>query len=87
MGYLSIFQKPTSSSWKYRSARPVFFHEKVVLLILMGTGTMSALYLANWWFREEHIASLPYFLLLSVIFWWAILRMVFLWISYLKISK
>lgn len=48
---------------------------------------MSALYLANWWFREEHIASLPYFLLLSVIFWWAILRMVFLWISYLKISK
>lgn len=73
--------------WIYREAAPSSTVKKMILAILIVAGCISILRLFNWWFREEHVASLPLFLLLSFIFWWGILRMAILWISYLRISK
>ena len=52
----------------------------------MVAWVLSMVRLFNWWFKEEHIASLPLYIVLSIIFWWGMLRMIILWISYLKIT-
>ncbi len=72
--------------WCYRKAAPSHWTKKIVLASLVVAGILSILYLFDWWFREEHIASLPLFLILSFIFWWGMLRMIILWTSYLKIT-
>ena len=73
--------------WEFREAASTGRKKKLILLILIVAGCISIFRLADWWFREEHVASLPMFIVLSLIFWWSIVRMVILWISYLKISK
>jgi cellulose synthase (UDP-forming) len=75
------------SYWKFREAGSVSRGKKFILLLLFVAGSGSILNFAEWWFREEHINSLPLYLLLSFIFWWGILRMFILWISYLNIYK
>lgn len=72
--------------WQYRKAARVHRGRKMILAALVFAGAVSILYLFNWWFREEHLGSLPLFLLLSFIFWWGLVRMVVLWTSYLKIT-
>lgn len=79
-------EHPTTSYWAYRKARPSEPLKKTVLLALLIAGVLSILRLFNWWFKEEHIASLPLFILLSLIFWWGMIRMIILWISYMKIK-
>jgi cellulose synthase (UDP-forming) len=73
--------------WKYREARSDKRWKKVGLAMLIFAGLIAVAQFANWWFREEHIASLPLFLLLTFIFWWGILRMMILWLSYIRIRK
>jgi cellulose synthase (UDP-forming) len=73
--------------WRYREAAPVKKRKKIILAILIVAGVMCILNLANWWFREEHVASLPLFIVLSLIFWWGMFRMIVLWISYLGIKR
>ncbi len=73
--------------WKYREAAQSGRTKKLILLILIVAGCISILRLADWWFREENVASLPMFIMLSLILWWSIIRMIILWISYLRISK
>ena len=53
--------------WRYRKSGAVNRPQKLILAALVIAGGISMLYLFNWWFREEHIASLPLFLLLSLI--------------------
>ena len=72
--------------WKYRKATKGKPIDKIILGGLITAGILSIAQLFDWWFREEHIASLPFFILLSIILWWSIFRMIILWISYLKIS-
>ncbi len=72
--------------WCYRKAAPSHWTKKIILASLVVAGILSIFYLFDWWFREEHIASLPLFLILSFIFWWGMLRMIILWTSYLKIT-
>jgi cellulose synthase (UDP-forming) len=72
--------------WSYRRAAQVTPLKKTILLVLIIAGFLSILRLFNWWFREEHVANLFLFILLSLIFWWGILRTAILWLSYLKIS-
>lgn len=79
-------EHPTTSYWAYRKARPSEPLKKTILLALLIAGVLSILRLFNWWFKEEHIASLPLFILLSLIFWWGMIRMIILWISYMKIK-
>jgi cellulose synthase (UDP-forming) len=71
--------------WQYRKATTPTPAQKTVLAIFIVAGVLSILRLFNWWFKEENIVSVPLFILLSLIFWWGMIRMVILWISYLKI--
>ena len=72
--------------WKYRKASSSNPLKKTILAVFMVAGVLSMVRLFNWWFKEEHIASLPLYIVLSIIFWWGMLRMIILWISYLKIT-
>lgn len=72
--------------WKYRKAAAVPTYKKIVLASLITAGIACIFNLFNWWFKEEHVASLPLFILLSAIFWWGIFRMVILWISYSRLQ-
>lgn len=69
--------------WKFRRAAPVKRWQKAVLAGFVLAGCLCIAHFFDWWFREEHIHSLPLFLVLTTIFWWGIFRMVMLWISYL----
>lgn len=80
-------QKGEPSLWQYREAPQSSRPRKFILAILSVAGVFSILNLAEWWFREEHLASWPLFIVLSLIFWWGILRAVILWLSYLSIQK
>lgn len=73
--------------WAFRKAAAPSRKSKFILTALITAGGISILRLADWWFREEHVASLPLFIILSLILWWGILRMALLWISYMRISK
>ncbi|WP_051205483.1 glycosyltransferase family 2 protein [Salinimicrobium xinjiangense] len=75
------------SYWKYREASKVNKRKMLGLSMLIVAGFISVLFFAEWWFREEHINSLPLYLVLTFIFWWGIFRMVILWVSYIKITK
>ena len=79
--------KDSTNLWKFREAAPSGTTRKIILAILIIAGCLSILRLFNWWFKAEHIASRPLFFILTFIFWWGILRMVILWISYLQIRK
>lgn len=72
--------------WQFRRAVPFTRPYKLILLSLVTAGVLCVLNLFNWWFKEDHVASVPLFLMLSFILWWGILRMMLLWISYLKIK-
>jgi cellulose synthase (UDP-forming) len=78
-------QKGIDDIWKFRRAAPVTGLNKLILLSLIIAGILCIINLFNWWFKEEHVASLPLFILLSLIFWWGIIRMVILWISYTRL--
>lgn len=73
--------------WTYREARPSHRWKKVILGVLFFAGLISVAQFGDWWFRAEHVASLPLFLVLTLIFWWGIIRMLILWISYYRIRK
>lgn len=75
------------SYWKFREAARVNKRKKLVLSILVVAGIVSVLHFAEWWFRAEHVNSPALYLILTFIFWWGIIRMCILWISYLKIAK
>ncbi|WP_324675503.1 glycosyltransferase [Hymenobacter sp. GOD-10R] len=73
--------------WQFRAAAAPVTAQKLGLAVLVVAGCASILRLGDWWFRAEHVAALPLFLVLTFIFWWGIVRMVVLWISYLRIRK
>ena len=80
-------RKNRSDLWQTRQSNGSGTFKKIGLAILIVAGISSVLQLFNWWFKEEHVASLPLFLILTFIFWWGILRAIILWISYLRIAK
>jgi len=73
--------------WKYNEAANIRPIHKFILLILLFTGILSILKFADWWFRSEHIGFLPLYILLSLVIWYGLIRLVFIWINYLRISK
>ena len=72
---------------KFSEARKVTKTARFILLILVFAGFMSVVRFFNWWFREGHVASLPLFILLSLLIWYGIIRMILIWINYLRIKK
>lgn len=79
-------QKSNSDLWQFHKSAPSSIIKKTILGGLMIAGVLCIARFFDWWFREEHITSLPLFVLLTFLFWWGILRMVILWISYLRIK-
>ena len=73
--------------WLFRESRKATQREHFLLLVFVIAGLISIIRLANWWFKKDHIASLPLFILLSLIFWYGIVRIIFIWINYLNVKK
>lgn len=78
-------QNRRSDIWQFRRAAPVTLINKAILLSLITAGLLCVANLFNWWFKEEHVASFTLFISLSFIFWWGMLRMIILWISYTRL--
>ncbi|GAA4467620.1 hypothetical protein GCM10023189_51630 [Nibrella saemangeumensis] len=73
--------------WAYRRVPRTASWQKLGLAVLVTAGFVSLVYLFDWWFRAAHVHSVPWFVVLSLIFWWGLIRMAVLWISYLRISQ
>lgn len=73
--------------WQFCEAKGVTKTGRFFFLILVIAGLLSIGRFFDWWFHAEHIASLPLFVLLSLITWYGILRIVLIWINYLGIKK
>ncbi len=73
--------------WQYRRAKPGSPFQKFLLICLITAGTISIFRFGDWWFREEHIGNLALFILLSLIFWYGMIRQMISWISYLGIKR
>lgn len=43
--------------------------------------------LIDWWFQAQHVASLPLYVVLSIVFWYGISRIVLGWVNLLAIRK
>ena len=73
--------------WEFREAAPIGNVDRFVLLMLVISGMISIVIFAEWWFRGKHIASVWFFILLSLFFWYGISRLILIWINYLRIRK
>ena len=73
--------------WQYREARNIRPFHRLILLILIVAGVFSVVKFADWWFRAWHIGFLPLYILLSLILWYGVVRLVFIWVNYLRIKK
>lgn len=76
----------SATLWVFRKASPIRRFHYLLLGALLFAGILTILRFADWWFREIHIANLFLYLALTFILWWSIIRMVILWISYLKVK-
>jgi cellulose synthase (UDP-forming) len=59
----------------------------MLLYALCAAGFAAVLRLANWWFRADHVAALPLFIVLSLAFWYGISRIILGWINLLALRK
>lgn len=73
--------------WEFSEAKEVTTISRFSLLILVVAGVISIALFFNWWFRPGHMASIPLFVLLSLIMWYGIVRIIVVWINYLGIKK
>ena len=73
--------------WRFTEAKPVSRWEKLGLGILVIAGIGSILRMAEWWFRAQHVGNLWLFLILSLVFWYGMVRLTIIWINYLGIKK
>lgn len=73
--------------WTFREAKNVTSLDRFVIVVLTITGILSIINLAEWWFTEFHIANTFLFVLLSFFFWYETIRIIFIWINYLRIKK
>ncbi|MBL0049912.1 MAG: glycosyltransferase [Bacteroidetes bacterium] len=79
--------KDDKNLWTFREAKKVSPMARFLLIVLVIAGFISVIRLANWWFREEHVANLGLFILLSAVFWYGILRLLLIWTNYLAVKK
>lgn len=73
--------------WAFRRAKSDSLVQKFFLACLIMAGIISIFRLADWWFRAEHIGNLVLFVILSLVFWFGMLRLIIIWINYLGIKK
>lgn len=73
--------------WEPRWSREIRPVDRFILLVLFIAGLLSLGRLADWWFRPEHIEAPWFFVIFSLVFWYGALRMILIWVNYLKIRK
>lgn len=73
--------------WQTQEAPEIRQRDRFILLLLVLAGFLSLGKLADWWFRREHIETLWFFILFSLVFWYGMLRLILVWINYLNLSK
>ncbi len=73
--------------WVHRRAEPVRTRERFILLVLVAAAFGVTILLADWWFRESHVAVLPLYVLLSLAFWYGISRVGIGWINFAAIRR
>lgn len=73
--------------WVFKKSKQVTVLDKGILLMLFIAGFISIVNLAEWWFRKEHMSNLFLFVLLSLFFWYGLVRVVLLWMNYLRIGQ
>lgn len=73
--------------WRFREANDIHAADRFVLLVLVTAGIISVLLFADWWFRRVHVADWVFFITLSLIFWWGLIRLVIMWVNNLGIKK
>jgi cellulose synthase (UDP-forming) len=73
--------------WKRSEAPPVRSIDRVILAVLTGAGLAAALRLLDWWFRPGHVANPILFAVLSIAFWYGLMRIVVGWVNYLAIRR
>jgi cellulose synthase (UDP-forming) len=73
--------------WRHRRVRPVSAGERVLLGVLTGFGTIAILRLADYWFRDHHMASVPLYVVLSLAFWYGVSRIALGWVAYARAER
>jgi cellulose synthase (UDP-forming) len=73
--------------WIFRQARAVRSSDRFVLLVLFVAGVVSILRFLDWWFRRAHIGNFTFFVVLSCLFWYGMLRLMLIWVNYLRLEK
>ena len=73
--------------WHFKESKRTTRAERFILLIFVITGIFSILRFADWWFRKDHIGNAWLYILLSLAFWYSIMRLILYWINYLGIKK
>lgn len=71
----------------FSEAKEATVFDKIVLLSLVIAGCISILSFADWWFRSVHISNFWMYIVLSFCLWYSIIRLILIWINYLKITK
>jgi len=72
--------------WEFSSATNITSIDRLVILILTIAGIVSLINFGEWWFREKHIANMPAFVILSTFFWYNSIRILFVWLNYMKMK-
>ncbi|MCD6112840.1 MAG: glycosyltransferase [Bacteroidales bacterium] len=80
-------RKKDKNLWIYREAKQVTKKDKFIYSVLFVAGILSIIRFGEWWFRAEHVRSLFLYILLSMTIWYGIIRIVLIWVNYLKIKK
>jgi len=74
--------------WRYREAKPVKSVHRFIMLVLVMSGISAVVIFGDWWFREEHIGSSKvFFILLSLFFWYGLLRLIIVWTGLVRMKK
>jgi cellulose synthase (UDP-forming) len=79
--------KERQNHWVSREAAGVRPVDRFVLKVLVAAGILGMLKFADWWFRAEHLGNPVLFFLLSLAFWWGMLRLTLVWVALLRIRK
>jgi cellulose synthase (UDP-forming) len=80
-------KRGATALWRRREAADVRYRDRLAAFAIAGAGTASGLRLADWWFRDEHVANGALFVALSLAFWYGIGRILLGWINHTAIRK
>lgn len=75
------------SIWVFRRSKDIHWYHKIIIISLFIAGVISIIRLADWWFKAEHINSLALYILLSFIFWYGMIRLIIIWMNYIRIQR